>query len=231
MSKFMDLLDNINSNNTTNVKTDKLGFELNETSLSRAYQHIKNYDVAFISACRAEKTYNENLRDSKELKARLMTFGYLVTKVGGGFIENQNLPDERPVEERTYFVVNVRDTYENFEKKIVSLGVYYNQDSVIVGKKGGLDLTEITTSNNCVKPKFSRKVFKNISYGKIDLFYTRFKHNTLVLQEQQDYQECLKIDGFDTLRYHGFSGARMVYSGCKEFDNTKFNDIFNSLII
>ena len=203
MSKFMDLLDNINTIN--NVKTDKLGFELNETSLSRAYQHIKNYDVVFISACRAEKTYNENLRDSKELKARLMTFGYLVTKVGGGFIEN-----------------------ENFEKKIVSLGVYYNQDSVIVGKKGGLDLTEITTSNNCVKPKFSRKVFKNISYGKIDLFYTRFKHNTLVLQEQQD---CLKIDGFDTLRYHGFSGARMVYSGCKEFDNTKFNDIFNSLII
>lgn len=226
----MDLLDNINNTNNV-VKTDKLGFELNETSLSRAYQHIKNYDVAFISACRAEKTYNENLRDSKELKARLMTFGYLVTKVGGGFIENQNLPDERPVEERTYFVVNVRDTYENFEKKIVSLGVYYNQDSVIVGKKGGLDLTEITTSNNCVKPKFSRKVFKNISYGKIDLFYTRFKHNTLVLQEQQDYQECLKIDGFDTLRYHGFSGARMVYSGCKEFDNTKFNDIFNSLII
>lgn len=228
MSKFMDLSDNINSNNTTNVKTDKLGFELNETSLSRAYQHIKNYDVAFISACRAEKTYNENLRDSKELKARLMTFGYLVTKVGGGFIENQNLPDENPVEERTYFVVNVRDTYEKFEKKIVSLGVYYNQDSVIVGKKGGLDLTEITTSNNCVKSKFSRKVFKNISYGKIDVFYTRFKHNTLVLQEQQD---CLKIDGFDTLRYHGFSGARMVYSGCKEFDNTKFNDIFNSLII
>lgn len=133
MSKFMDLLDNINTIN--NVKTDKLGFELNETSLSRAYQHIKNYDVVFISACRAEKTYNENLRDSKELKARLMTFGYLVTEVGGGFIENQNLPDERPVEERTYFVVNVRDTYENFEKKIVSLGVYYNQDSVIVGKK------------------------------------------------------------------------------------------------
>ena len=221
MSKFMDLLDNIN-----NVKTDKLGFELNETSLSRPYQHIKNYDVAFISACRAEKTYNENLRDSKELKARLMTFGYLVTKVGGGFIENQNLPDERPVEERTYFVVNVRDTYENFEKKIVSLGVYYNQDSVIVGKKGGLDLTEITTSNNCVKPKFSRKVFKNISYGKIDVFYTRFKHNTLVLQEQN--QE-LKIDGFDTLRYHGFSGARMVYSGCKVFDNTKFSDIVNSI--
>lgn len=229
MSKFMDLLDNINNINTNNVvKTDKLGFELNETSLSRAYQHIKNYDVAFISACRGAKSYKENLKNSKELKARLMTFGYLVTKVGGGFIENQNLPDERPVEERTYFVVNVRDTYENFEKKIVSLGVYYNQDSVIVGKKGGLDLTEITTSNNCVKPKFSRKVFKNISYGKIDLFYTRFKHNTLVLQEQQD---CLKIDGFDTLRYHGFSGVRMVYSGCKEFDNTKFNDIFNSLII
>ena len=226
----MDLLDNINNTNNV-VKTDKLGFELNETSLSRAYQHIKNYDVAFISACRAEKTYNENLRDSKELKARLMTFGYLVTKVGGGFIENQNRHNERPVEERTYFVVNVRDTYENFEKDIVALGVYYKQDAVIVGKKGGLDLTQITTGNNCDTPKFSRKVFKNISYGKIDLFYTRFKHNTLVLQEQQDYQECLKIDGFDTLRYHGFSGARMVYSGCKEFDNTKFNDIFNSLII
>ena len=228
MSKFMDLLDNINnnSNNTTNVKTDKLGFELNETSLSRAYQHIKNYDVAFISACRGAKSYKENLKNSKELKSRLMTFGYLVTKVGGGFIENQNQPDENPVEERTYFVVNVRDTYENFEKKIVSLGVYYNQDSVIVGKKGGLDLTQITTNNNCDTPKFSRKVFKNISYGKIDVFYTRFKHNTLVLQEQE--QE-LKIDGFDTLRYHGFSGARMVYSGCKEFDNTKFNDIVNHM--
>lgn len=228
MSKFMDLLDNINSNNTTNVKTDKLGFELNETSLSRAYQHIKNYDVAFISACRGAKSYKENLKNSKELKSRLMTFGYLVTKVGGGFIENQNQPDENPVEERTYFVVNVRNTYEKFEKDIVALGVYYEQDAVIVGKKGGLDLTQITTNNNCDTPKFSRKVFKNISYGKIDLFYTRFKHNTLVLQEQQD---CLKIDGFDTLRYHGFSGARMVYSGCKEFDNTKFNDIFNSLII
>lgn len=228
MSKFMDLLDNINSNNTTNVKTDKLGFELNETSLSRAYQHIKNYDVAFISACRGAKSYKENLKNSKELKSRLMTFGYLVTKVGGGFIENQNQPDENPVEERTYFVVNVRNTYEKFEKDIVALGVYYEQDAVIVGKKGGLDLTQITTNNNCDTPKFSRKVFKNISYGKIDVFYTRFKHNTLVLQEQQD---CLKIDGFDTLRYHGFSGARMVYSGCKEFDNTKFNDIFNSLII
>lgn len=226
MSKFMDLLDNINSNNTTNVKTDKLGFELNETSLSRTYQHIKNYDVAFISACRGAKSYKENLKNSKELKSRLMTFGYLVTKVGGGFIENQNQPDENPVEERTYFVVNVRNTYEKFEKDIVALGVYYEQDAVIVGKKGGLDLTQITTNNNCDTPKFSRKVFKNISYGKIDLFYTRFKHNTLVLQEKE--QE-LKIDGFDTLRYHGFSGANMVYSGCKEFDNTKFNDIFNSI--
>lgn len=56
MSKFMDLLDNINNTNNV-VKTDKLGFELNETSLSRAYQHIKNYDVAFISACRAEKKH------------------------------------------------------------------------------------------------------------------------------------------------------------------------------
>lgn len=114
-------------------------------------------------------------------------------------------------------------------KKIVSLGVYYEQEAVIVGKKGGLDLTQITTGNNCDTPKFSRKVFKNISYGKIDLFYTRFKHNTLLLQELQEQEQELKIDGFDTLRYHGFSGANMVYSGCKEFDNTKFNDIFNSI--
>lgn len=115
----------------------KLKTIINESSVSRFYEHVLEHDSAIITSFRAEeKTRQQNLSTNKDLKAYLLNKRYGVTPVKGSYIEGYNTELAREVLEDSYFVVNLRDA-PNFVSDIIKLGKDYNQDSVIIINKGG----------------------------------------------------------------------------------------------
>ena len=137
-----------------NKVIDKSTNTLNESSINRMLQWLKDCDCAFITAFRNELkdirnpestylgpkddwkvgkrfTHEENREKNKLLVAELLQNGYGVTKVKGVYPEG--MTDENT--EESYLVVN-RNNDKNFLDKILKLGEYYNQDSVYYKPKG-----------------------------------------------------------------------------------------------
>ena len=76
-----------------------------ETTFKRLEKHFENNDCAFISACRGDRTAEENNIKTEELKEKLRRMGYGYVAIRGGYIENKGLPDERTVEDEKSFAV------------------------------------------------------------------------------------------------------------------------------
>ena len=111
---------------------------LNEGGLSRVYDHIMEHDSAILTAFRNEYSNEDNFKRNRELKARLMTAGYGVTKMDGSYIENFETPRAIEVSERSLFasnrkddpglIDNITDLSEEYELEEASL---FEDDDVI----------------------------------------------------------------------------------------------------
>jgi hypothetical protein len=109
-----------------------------ESSLSRLYGHMTKHDSAILSAFRNEFTREENYERNRELKARMLDWGFGVTKVAGSYIENFQTPKAMEVSEESFFVSN-REDDPQFTGVIGDLGEEYNQDSVLIIPLGAED--------------------------------------------------------------------------------------------
>lgn len=109
---------------------------LNESSISRIYDHILKYECAIITAFRGSFNTFENKGRNSILGAVLHKLGYGVTDVKGSYIENYNTDLAKEVKEDSFFVVN-RNNDTNFVNNIIKLGKKYDQDCVIIIEKGG----------------------------------------------------------------------------------------------
>ena len=132
----------------------KLKKILNESSLSRIYNHYTKHDSGTISAFRSARdcgmgekyTKSENMQRSSQLKSKLLTMGYSVTRINGVYIENYNTPNEIPVNEVSYLVVDINDT-GNLKNDLIKLGKYFDQDSITFSNPSGEYY--LISSNNC----------------------------------------------------------------------------------
>lgn len=124
-----------------------------ESSLNRILDWIEKYDIATISAFRdtltdmTDKTYvpegaydgykftkKENIKRNAQMKAKLLSFGYGVTKIYGSYIENIG-KNPTEVAEESFFVVNLNND-ENFYSNLFKISEYFNQDSFLYKPKG-----------------------------------------------------------------------------------------------
>jgi len=145
-------------------------FLLNESSLSRVYQHIMEHDAAMLSAWRADPSdaskcvaappeislnedhgslrKNTNRGRNRDLKGTLLSLGYGVTPVDGNFIENySDLENRVEVKEDSLFVVNLNDDQAFFDT-IDDLGQKFCQDSVLMVPRGGKGAYLLGTNNS-----------------------------------------------------------------------------------
>jgi uncharacterized protein YggL (DUF469 family) len=152
-------------NNFNNV-IDKTSNKLNESSVNRMLQWLKNRDCAFITAFRNELrdirdekstylgpegkwkagkafTHEENRQKNKLLVAELVQLGYGVTKVKGVYPEG--MADE--TSEESFLVVNRNDD-KNFLPNLLRIAEFYNQDSIYYKKKGETTGTLIGTNDS-----------------------------------------------------------------------------------
>lgn len=149
---------------------------LDESSINRMLQWLKDCDCAFITAFRNELkdvrdmeatylgpdennkwqvgkqfTHEENRQKNKRMVAELLQLGYGVTKVKG--IYPEGMKDE--TSEESYLVVN-RNNDENFLNNLLRISEYYNQDSIYYKEKGKTKGNLIGT-NNCGWPEYHQK--------------------------------------------------------------------------
>lgn len=156
----------INEVRNFNSIIDKTNKTLNESSINRMLQWLKDCDCVFISAFRNELkdvrsikdtyrgpdknwevgkkfTHEENRQKNKLMVAELLQLGYGVTKVKGVYPEG--MTDESS--EESYLVVNRNDD-ENFLNNLLRISEYYNQDSIYYKEKGKTKGYLIGTNDN-----------------------------------------------------------------------------------
>lgn len=138
---------------------------LKETSISRAYEHMLEYDTAFITAYRGDTTdmtncmvgaskILSNKERNRELKAALLFHQYGVTSTKGSYIEGFGTPAAKEVREHSFFVVNINND-PNFVTVLVDLGEYYCQDSILFVPRGGKN-AELIGTNGAEYPGYEQ---------------------------------------------------------------------------
>mgnify|MGYP003628864319 FL=1 len=144
---------------------------LNESSISRTYEHIINHDTAFITAfrdnpgdptkCRKPTKLKKTqvpaakqrsmIQSNKErnmfLKAALLERGYGVTDVDGTYVEDFGTKAAKEVKEDSFFVVNLNDDL-SFKSFLNGLSEHFCQDSFLYVNRGGESSMLIGTNNS-----------------------------------------------------------------------------------
>ncbi len=131
-----------NKDNNNNNKSYKVF--INESSLSRLWQHNDLHDCAALTAFRnapdcgkgTPYTSKENAQRNKSLMAKLKSKGYGITKLHGTYPEGG-----RVGKEISYFVVDLKDT-GRLEKDVMSLGEEFEQDTVLYVPRGAMAPSE-----------------------------------------------------------------------------------------
>lgn len=152
-----------------------------ESSLSRVWSKIKDFDCALISAFRSVKNANypeagrnimtkaENKARSNQLLKELHLLGYEVTKVKGQYDEIID-GERRRSNEDSYFVVNANND-PKFLSRIEHLGKRYDQDSVCLIPKGE-NAYLFGTNKTADFPGWNvRHNLGNTNYGKVTGVY------------------------------------------------------------
>ena len=156
--------------------------DINESSLSRVWQHFDNPDraVGILTAFRGEHTRDENLSRNKSLAASIRKLGYGFFYVDGYWVENQGTPEEVAVAEDSIFVVGRADDLA-FAENLHRLGNQYNQDAVLVKDANGTRL---------IFKDGTEQALGNLSPGGLGQAYTKLRNNkasnTFVFKEERD---------------------------------------------
>jgi hypothetical protein len=150
---------------------------INESNLSRLMTHINNA-CFMISACRGDKTEQENKKSTDELAKDLRNYDLGYVRVLGGYVENSGTDDAVEVTEESFFVPMPKSySPDDFFNVAIILCKKYNQDSVLISmpnvnaeeyegfgyydKNGNLDFSpgeKISFSDEAVKQYFSALV-------------------------------------------------------------------------
>lgn len=106
--------------------------QMNESNWGRIIQHIDN-GCMMISACRGDKTEEENAKRTDQLAKDIRSNGLGYIRILGGYIENKGTDDEKDVTEESFFVPKNKDMNdEDFFNIAIELCKKYNQDSVLI---------------------------------------------------------------------------------------------------
>ena len=175
---------------------------MNESSLSRIWTHIQDYDCAIISANRnvmvncccddvagremeSVVSNQENAEATHVLKALLLNQGYGVTGVIGSYIENYNTLAAKEVKESSFFVANLEGA-SGFVDDIADLGQKFCQDSVIIIPQGGEE-SYLLGTNKTVYPGLGKKIDLGAFIGgKEAAFMTRVGGRPFVLESRKN---------------------------------------------
>lgn len=167
---------------------------INESSLSRVWQHNEKHDCGALTAFRKSEdcgegrkySYKENIARNKSLLAKLQAKGYGVTALRGIYPEGG-----KQTTERSFFVVDLNDT-GNLFNDLKSLGELFQQDSILFAPKGsikGENKAYLYGTNHCEDNWLgygNKQTFDTAKMGYESPIYTSFVNGRPFIFESVD---------------------------------------------
>ena len=155
-----------NFHNTGNEDFKEEVSHLDEAGLSHLINYMMKYDTGTMTASRKENSRKENLQRNAKLLAILQNKRYNVISVRGGTIENYGKPNETPVHENTFFVID-KTGNNSLLQDLLGLGEEFGQDGIMFIPKGGTYSELWGTSHENDYPEYGQKeTFNNLKIGK-----------------------------------------------------------------
>jgi hypothetical protein len=200
---------------------------VNESNISRIYQHILEHDCACISASKDvlenclftcnfpnghTLTRQQNGDRNADLRSTLLESGYGVTRIDGSWIEGYGTASPNEYKEESYFVVNLRNA-PDFAQKIIDLGKFYCQDTVLIKAQGVEEAYLYGTNNhphNTEIPDLDQK--KSVGLfrgGETAPFMSRIRNRPFKFEIRENLD-------FMTRGYGTFPSAQKVLGKVKE---------------
>lgn len=156
---------------------------LSETSLTRVMSKSKKGGMAIMSAQRGDKSKAENKARSKQLERDVRGAGLPgPTKVSGRYTENPGTSDEKKVGEKSHIITPGKKGKRKFKKAIEKLGRKYNQDSVLLQRKGGGEATLKGTSKTSWPGQGKNVKIGGMKPGRTGEFDTKVKNKTFTVE-------------------------------------------------
>ena len=175
-----------------------------ESSWSRILHWMETHDIATITAFRGslrdvtegtlipdgcdvgyEFSLQENRNRNRQLKASLLADGYGVTSIFGSWIEGISGSDAKEVAEESFFVVNLKDD-PDFFNKLFKLSEYFNQDSFLFKEKGS-DEAVLVGTNASDFPGYGNKVVAGELTSLPSKFMSRIKKAAFAFVDKQNW--------------------------------------------
>tara|TARA_R110000824_G_C14861650_1_gene641280 strand:- start:48 stop:602 length:555 start_codon:yes stop_codon:yes gene_type:complete len=159
--------------------------EINESSLSRIYQHIMEHECVILTAYRGNPSDASrcagdalgldmsNPERNNRLKDIIMNdLGYGPTSVDGSYIEDFGTDVAKEVKEPSFFVQNFDDN-TRFLGLMAGLGKSFCQDSILVIPQGGENCYLLGTNNTDFPGYKNKEVVGDIKFGSEAEFMSR----------------------------------------------------------
>lgn len=175
--------------------------KLDESSLSRIQSKINQFDSGAITSFRGERDLATNRTNNRKLKAYLMNRGFSVTEVKGSYLENFGADTQREVSEPSFFVSDHKGM-GNLEQTLVALGRLYDQDSILIVPKGGVDAYLVGTSQRKDGfPSYGKKeIVGSAKFGKVaGQFLSRVKNREFAFESVEMPKTINGIRGWSIL--------------------------------
>lgn len=152
---------------------------INETSLSRVWQHFSSdKTVVILTASRGDKTSSENISNNKKIAIEFKKEGFGYFFVDGYWIENKGESDEQKVSEDSIFGIAESSQSEKLIELAHKLANEFKQDAIFVKTEKEVYLY--------FKNGSKEKLTGGLKPGKIGDFYTKLRNkketNTFVFE-------------------------------------------------
>ena len=156
--------------------------EINEVSLSRLWQHYHEGDpMLFISAERAGMTAEERNRAYEKLQSEIAHALFGFVKIVGGYVEDKDGVKIDRDNEKSCVVFGTKDTEKRLKNMGISLGSYFNQDSILwVDSSGNAEWIYTRDTNDHKKGDVDK--LGKFSTTNIDKYFTKIGKKKFVFK-------------------------------------------------
>ena len=162
--------------------------QLNEASLGRLYQHLKNKDpIAFVSGDREDSEPGENKANRANLKRYLNLSGFGYNRIKGGYVEEGG---KRVDAESSFVIYSDKAREEQLRDLAIALGKKYKQSSILFVDSEGQAKFISTRNDSWVGPFGQTMKLGKFKTTNINDFYTKIGNKEFKFDTLEEDVEC-----------------------------------------
>lgn len=199
---------------------------LNESNINRIMSHMKDKDIAMLTAFRTDPkiglSKKQNRKRNKNLENKLSSMGYRgFTKIVGYYNETPEDKDSVAVAEESYIILNTGSSFEDFVTDMTLLSKDFNQQSIVIWSHTNQKAYLLDNQGNILQ------TFADFSIDTVSKGWSDIKgHNLTFIEESVD----IRFGFTDKFNENGNWMTAMGYDAAKNKYRKEDNNMNEDLI-